>query len=80
LRIAVIESSFNVRLRRAVRRLCGDDRGQDLIEYALLTAFIGVAGAAAFSLLATTMGSTYGSWDAGNQDLWTPPPPAGAGS
>jgi Flp pilus assembly pilin Flp len=39
-----------------------DDAGQDLIEYALLGATIGLAGAVAFGLMRTAMGTTYTSW------------------
>ena len=43
-------------------RLVVDDAGQDLIEYALLTGFIGVGGFAFFSQLETKMGTAYTSW------------------
>ena len=49
--------------------------GQDLIEYALLTATIGFAGAVAFALLSTNVNDAYSSWDAGVNDLWVPPEP-----
>src|SRR5687768_3412007 len=40
-----------------------DDSGQDVIEYALLTAIIGVSGVLIFSTLSTTMGAAYSSWN-----------------
>ena len=40
-----------------------DKRGQDLIEYALLSAFIGCAGAAVFLILTGSMGTAYSSWN-----------------
>ena len=65
------------RLGLACRQLVADASGQDLLEYALLTAFIGLAGAAAFTLLAGSMHTAYGNWDSDTQNLWVPPDPAG---
>ena len=45
-----------------LRRLLAEDDGQDLIEYAMLSAFIGLAGVAAFSGMGTTMRTAYESW------------------
>ena len=52
-----------------------DDSGQDLIEYALLTAIIGIAGLLALSTLSTTMGTAYNSWNTAGQNAWQPCPP-----
>jgi Flp pilus assembly pilin Flp len=60
-----------------VERFWRDDRGQDLIEYALLTAAVGVAAAATWPLIVETIGTTYTALDAGTQGLWDPPPPGG---
>ena len=35
-------------LKALAVRLCGDDSGQDLIEYALMAGFVAVAGGAVF--------------------------------
>jgi len=67
------------RWRWVVAHLLRDDRGQDLIEYALLTGAIGVAGAATWPLIATTLGAAYRALDANTQNLWEPPPPGGGG-
>ena len=56
-------------------RLVVNDRGQDLIEYALLTAFIGLAGAAALNLVAASMNTTYDGWGTGINNLWEPEAP-----
>ena len=45
-----------------LRRLISEEDAQDLIEYALLSAFIGLAGAAVFSGIGTVMGTAYESW------------------
>ncbi len=52
-----------------------DERGQDLIEYALLTAAIGVAGAATWPLFEQTIGTAYRALDTNTQNLWDPPAP-----
>ena len=50
-------------LARAIR----DDSGQDLIEYALLTSFVGLAAFAGVSLLSTAMNNFYSNTDAAGQ-------------
>ena len=62
-------------MKELLVRMVLNDEGQDLIEYAVLTAFIGIAGMAAFNLIATTMNTTYGSWDTGINSLWEPADP-----
>ncbi|MEO7272764.1 MAG: hypothetical protein ABIX28_10710 [Vicinamibacterales bacterium] len=56
-------------------RLVRDDAGQDIIEYALLAAFFGVAGYAVLSTLGPAVNSTYATWidpSAGSAKLWDP--------
>ena len=48
---------------RLLRSLLEDERGQDLIEYALLSATIGLAGYAVFSSIGGDMASAYTSWN-----------------
>jgi len=60
-----------------VRLLARDERGQDLIEYALLSAAIGVAGAATWPLIEQSIGTAYRALDSNTQNLWEPPPPGG---
>jgi len=55
----------------------GDDRGQDLVEYALLTAAIGLAGAATWPLVEGSIATAYRALDTNTQNLWNPPPPGG---
>jgi Flp pilus assembly pilin Flp len=57
------------------RRLWRDEDGQDVIEYALLTASIGLAGIATWPLIATAIGVTYGRLDTKTQDIWEVPDP-----
>jgi Flp pilus assembly pilin Flp len=71
--------SMSERAWDIVHRLARDDRGQDLIEYALLTAAIGVAGAATWPLIEQSIGRAYRALDTNTQNLWEPPPPSGGG-
>jgi len=63
-----------------VLRLLGDEQGQDLIEYALLTAVIGLAGVAVFGLLLGVISNTYGSQEGAVNDRWVPSDPGAGGS
>ena len=60
-----------------LRRLAVETAGQDLIEYALLSAFIGFAGAAAWTAMQTSLGSIYTSYVAAAWNLWEPANPGG---
>jgi len=62
-------------MRAVVARVLADDSGQDLIEYALLTAIIGISGMLILSTLPTTMGTAYSSWNTAGQNAWQPCPP-----
>jgi Flp pilus assembly pilin Flp len=64
-------------------RLVREESAQDLVEYALLAAFIGTAGYVVLTALAPTLGSTYSSWlspSTGVPSLWDPPTPIASGS
>lgn len=54
---------------RALIRLFRDDEGQDLIEYALLVAFVGIAVLAAFLAFQDAIGNAYSGMDATEQGL-----------
>jgi Flp pilus assembly pilin Flp len=60
-------------------RFVRDTSGQDLVEYALLVALVGVVAAASIPTLETALSTAYSLWNTGTQDLWQPPNP-GAGS
>ena len=55
-------------------RLIADEDGQDVIEYALLTAAIGLCALAAFTLWNAAIGKTYNNWNTNNNNLWDPAP------
>jgi Flp pilus assembly pilin Flp len=60
-----------------IQRLAIETGGQDLIEYALLTTFIGFAGAAAWTAMQTSIGTIYSSYVSAAWNLWEPPNPGG---
>lgn len=68
-------------LRSVIVRVLFDDDGQDLVEYALLTGIVGLAGLAAYGLLRDNMAEAYNNWTAPDiggspgQEIWIPLPP-----
>ncbi len=50
-----------------------EEDGQDLVEYALLTALIGLAGLAIWSTIVGLIGDRYTDYDTGVQGLWESP-------
>lgn len=67
-----------MRLGRSVCRLRADDRGQDLIEYALLCGLLATGALLAFPAIRDNMSAAYGSWVSEAQAIWEPCPPAPA--
>lgn len=67
-----------MRVFRLLRAFLSDETGQDLVEYAYLTLFVGLAGLAAWIAIVDSMGTAYAGFDSGTQELWEPPdPPSG---
>lgn len=63
-----------------LRRFFYEEQGQDLIEYALLCAFIGIVGILAWTSTRDAMTAGYGNWDSGTQRLsGCTPDPGGGG-
>jgi Flp pilus assembly pilin Flp len=62
---------------RGILRLIVDDTGQDLVEYALLSGVIAVAGILLFPVIAGKMGTAYTTWREGAKAAWEPCPPGG---
>lgn len=59
----MVQGLYSVMVRLStLRRLVAEQDGQDLIEYALLSAFIGLAGVAVFSGMGGTMQTAYDAW------------------
>ena len=75
---AVHNQGFRTLIARAVT----NEDGQDLIEYALLSAFIGICGIAGWAAIASALGTSYATRDANlqNEAVYRtpnplPPPP-----
>lgn len=60
---------------RRAHRLGREDVGQDLIEYALLTGIIAIAGILVFPTIQTKMADAYQDWNDNAQAIWEAPPP-----
>jgi Flp pilus assembly pilin Flp len=58
--------------RTAVRRFLADESGQDVIEYALLTAVVGIAGILTWKSIADKAGLSYSYVDSNVQTLARP--------
>jgi len=69
-----------MRFLHTLRQLALDDSGQDLIEYALLTAIVTVAAIPVIVGIRDRMQSAYISWGTDIQNQWSPNDPVGAGS
>ena len=59
-------------------RLLADEKGQDLIEYALLTTVIGLAAVAVFDILRDSIAFVYGTWNTSANSYWQPDAPSGS--
>ncbi len=62
-----------------LRRLLVDDGGQDLIEYALLSAFIGVCCGLVWPNIRAAIGAAFTGWDTNVQALSSCRPDPGGG-
>ena len=69
-----------MRFLQTLRQLAFDDAGQDLIEYALLTAIVTVAAIPVIVTIRDRMQSAYVGWGTDIQNNWNPNDPVGAGS
>ena len=76
-----MHESWRSRFGAALETLTADEAGQDLVEYALLTAFLAFAGYIVLVALGVDIFNTYTSWvnpTTGTPTLWEPPPPVGS--
>jgi Flp pilus assembly pilin Flp len=61
-----------------VSRFLSEDGGQDIVEYALLAGFLGIAGMLTLRALSDDVLATYTSWldpASGTPSLWAPNEP-----
>jgi pilus assembly protein Flp/PilA len=54
-----------------------DESGDDLIEYALLAALVGIVGVLTFNTMSGKMGTAYSNWNSTAKSSWVPCPPGG---
>jgi Flp pilus assembly pilin Flp len=66
------------RLRRWIRTFARDRRAQDLLEYALLSAVIGLVGLAVLNGVSTLVNTYYGQSQSSVNGLWQSPDPSGS--
>jgi len=63
------------RIWRVVTNFAQDEEGQDLVEYALLGAFVAIATILGLKAIESTVGTGYRSLDSREQNIWVPPNP-----
>ena len=56
-------------------RLLREDDGQDVVEYALLTAGIGISGVATWPLIEAGISTAYKKYNTQTQNAWEVPNP-----
>lgn len=66
-------------MRQLLKRFISEESGQDVVEYALLAAFIGTVGILAWQSVGVGIGNAYTGWDTGVQGLSTCTPDPGGG-
>ena len=67
-------------MQTLMRRLIQEEEAQDLIEYALLSAFVGVVGILVWANISTKIGLGYQAWDTNVQAIsGCTPDPGGGG-
>ena len=59
----------------ALATFVSDEGGQDLVEYALLGAFIGVVSVIVWQNIATAIGLRYTEYNTNVNSLWASPEP-----
>ena len=64
---------------RVLRRLVVDEKGQELVEYALLAAFVVLATIVALQNIEGAMRNAYVSWNTAMLGCWKMPAPGAGG-
>ena len=62
-----------------LRRLLVEEDGQDLVEYALLAAFVALASIVGIDALRGAMSGAYTRWNTTMQNCWQMPAPGSGG-
>jgi Flp pilus assembly pilin Flp len=61
-----------------LRAFIADERGQDVIEYGLLSAVFGIVCVAVWLSIQGRLGNNYRGYDRDVQNLWASPDPGGS--
>jgi Flp pilus assembly pilin Flp len=61
-----------------LRAFIGDERGQDVIEYGLLSAFFGIVCIVVWVSIQGRLRDNYLGYDSGVQSIWASPDPGGS--
>jgi Flp pilus assembly pilin Flp len=67
------------RMQAMFLRFIRNDTGQDLIEYALLSCFIGICAVVAWTNIPTKIAAAYSNWDSSVQTISACTPDPGGG-
>jgi len=62
----------------ALRAFVADERGQDVIEYGLLSALFGIVCIAVWLAIQGSLRTAYVGYDSNVQGLWASPDPGGS--
>ena len=62
-------------IRAQITRFVLEENGQDLVEYAMLTCFVGLASTFAWLYVSNAIANGFTFWDTTEQALWRPPNP-----
>jgi pilus assembly protein Flp/PilA len=65
LEVSMKKTNRKENMKQLLKNLVTEDSGQDLIEYALVAALVGLGSVAALSKLSNTIANTLGSIDNG---------------
>lgn len=60
-----------------LRRLVVDVRGQETVEYTVLTSLLAVVVLVAFEAIGAGLAAAYWNWNTNIHNLWVPPSPTG---
>jgi Flp pilus assembly pilin Flp len=66
-------------MKTAIWALFAEEHGADLIEYALLSAFIGVCAVASWMTVPQLIAAAYNAWDTNVQNISACTPDPGGG-
>ena len=77
----IVQDQTRRRVRLAAAMLAEfarDDRGQDVIEYGLLSAFFGIVTIAVWVTIQANLHDAYAWYDSHTQSIWQSPDPGGS--